>query len=385
MPLVHEVTEDVLRELSQVRAEGETFLSVYLDLDPSRFATAPARASEVDSLLDAAHREIEAGKRPHGELMALRASLARARELLNDPSPLAQGARALALFLCEPLGTERVLRLARPTASAIVISDEPFIAPLLEEGPAGHLCALLVDERHARVLVGGSPETLREGVSFGDDVHGRQKTGGWSQARYQRSQREDVEGHLRHVARMLHDLLRISPYERLLIGCAEPLWPRVLEQLHPDVRARVHEERLRLDVADASIADVQRAAATALAGEQRAHEDELIERLIERHARTQDGRAAVGLADVLHALVERRVEALLYDAGMKAPGVRCPRGDWIDVDGETCPIDGTPLEHREDIVEDALAAAENQSAQVLALRERPELGPLGGIAATLRF
>jgi hypothetical protein len=43
------------------------------------------------------------------------------------------------------------------------------------------------------------------------------------------------------------------------------------------------------------------------------------------------------------------------------------------------------LEARANIVEDAVRSAVGQSAEILALRDRPELGTLGGIAATLRF
>jgi len=316
--------------------------------------------------------------------MALRDALTRARATLSDLGELAQGARALALFICEPLGLERPLRLAHPVRRAVIISDEPFIAPLLQEGPAGRVCAVLVDERVARVLIGRSPESLREAVSFGDDVHGRQHQGGWSQARYQRSMHEDIAAHLRHVARVLQDLLKVAPYERLLIGCTEQLWPRVLERLHPDVRLRLHDQRLAIDVSDASVADVQEAGAAALLEEERAHEDELLERLRE-HLGREDARAVAGLPEVLHALVERRVEALLYEDGLHSAGVRCPSCGWMDLEGERCPVDGTVLERREDIVEEALLAATSQSAEVRALRDRPELGPLGGIAAILRF
>jgi hypothetical protein len=48
-------------------------------------------------------------------------------------------------------------------------------------------------------------------------------------------------------------------------------------------------------------------------------------------------------------------------------------------------VDGGALEERDSIVEEAVQSALGQSAEVLVLRDRPELGPLGGIAATLRF
>jgi len=53
--------------------------------------------------------------------------------------------------------------------------------------------------------------------------------------------------------------------------------------------------------------------------------------------------------------------------------------------GEACPLDGGPLEPRANIVEDAVRSAVGQSAEILPLRDRPELDPLGSIAATLRY
>ena len=383
MGAVNDVTVETLRELAGMRADGETVLSTYLDLDPGQFATPPARASEIDSLLDQAHREIEGRERPHAELKALRGAFERTREMLRPRGSIVRGAHALALFACEPLDLARTLRLPHPVARAAIVSDAPFIAPLVEQGPAGRVCVALIDERFARILR-GTAERLREAVSFGDPVHGRHDQGGWSQARYQRSVDESVSAHLRRVGRVLHDLLRVSPYERQLIGCAEPLWPRVLAELHADVRARLTQPRLSIDVSDASIADVERAAARVLAALERAREDALLAELRERHARG-NGRAAAGLSAVLGALVERRVETLLYDAGVDAEGVVCPRCGWMDLHGERCPVEGQRLLRSRSIIEEAVQAAVRQSAEVLALHERPELGPLGGVAAMLRF
>jgi peptide chain release factor subunit 1 len=380
----NDVSEHALRELAELRAKDASVLSMYLDLDPREFATPPARQIEIDSVLDGAHREIEDGERSHSERQQLRAALERAREMLGGEREWAQGARGVALFVSEPLKLARLLRLAHSVATTWVISDAPFIAPLTEEGPSPSVCVALVDERFARVL-SGTAERLVEAISFGDDVHGRQKQGGWSQARYQRSRHEDVESHLRHVAQVLKDLLRVRPYELLLIACTAPLWPRVVEKLSAEVRARLHEQRLVLDVADAGIEDVLNASAEVMAERTRAREDALLAELREHLGRGDDDRAAAGLEAVLEALVAARVAALMYDSGLHAPGVMCPRGDWFGTVGERCPLDGEPLEPREDIVEEAVQAAIGQSAEVVAVRERPELEVLGRIAATLRF
>jgi peptide chain release factor subunit 1 len=382
MPLVNEVSEELIRTLAGIRAPQESVLSLYLDLDPARFATPRARQSEIDSLIDSAHRQIEERKYPHEELMALRTGLERARELLGDPD-LPEGARSAAVFVCEPLALEQTVRISRPLATEAIVSDEPFIAPLFEDIESGRVCVAVVDERFARILR-GSAAGLREAVSFGDDVPGHQKTGGWSQSRYQRSMVEDVEHHLAHVARVLFDLLKVAPYERLLIGCTETLWPRVLEKLHPYVRELVIDERLSLNTSADGPEEVWKASAAVLEEEQGAHEDAVLDELRARVGKA-DGLAVTGLEAVLEALVEQRVQALLYDEGLQEPGVLCPRGDWIGTTGERCPLDDEPLEAREDIVEEALRAAVAQSAEVITLHDRPDLGPLGRIAATLRF
>jgi peptide chain release factor subunit 1 len=379
----NDVTEDMLRSLAAVRGEQKTVLSLYLNLDPERFATPRARQSEIDSLLDGAHREIEAGKRPHAELQAMRGALERAREILTEEDQSwADDAHAIALFISQPLGLEQLLRLPHPLESRAVIDDEPLLAPLTEVGPARSVCVALIDERHARILR-GSPERLDPTVKVRDPVHGRHDQGGWSQARYQRSQQEDVEAHLKHVARVLQDLLKESPYERLLIACTQPLWPRVIEHLHPEVRERLYGERLSLDVGDAGIEDVVAATDAALENERNAHLESVLEELREHVARRT--RVALGPEAVLFALVERRVEALLYEHDLKDGGVRCPRCGWLGVEGERCPNDGGALESRENVIEDAVQLAISQSAEVLPLVARPDLRPFDGIAATLRF
>src|SRR5215469_8800243 len=99
MSAVNDVTEEILRSLAETRATEETILSLYLDLDPGRFATGPARTTEIDSLLDQARRAIEAGERSHDERQALRATLEEAREILGGDRRWARGARGLALFV----------------------------------------------------------------------------------------------------------------------------------------------------------------------------------------------------------------------------------------------------------------------------------------------
>jgi peptide subunit release factor 1 (eRF1) len=192
-----------------------------------------------------------------------------------------------------------------------------------------------------------------------------------------------VEAHLRHVGAELKDLLRDSPYERLLIACTEPLWPRVIAHLSPEVRGRLHDQRLSLDVPDAGIEEIVAAADGVLEQERTGHVEQVLAELREHLARNT--RAAAGPEAVLLALVERRVQALLYETALELSGVMCPRCGWMGLGAQSCPNDGGEVLERESLIEDAVQSAVNQSAEVIPLRDSPALRSFEGIAATLRF
>jgi peptide subunit release factor 1 (eRF1) len=84
-------------------------------------------------------------------------------------------------------------------------------------------------------------------------------------------------------------------------------------------------------------------------------------------------------------LSERRVEVLMFEHGLTAPGVVCPKCDWIGGQGSTCPVDDCKLEDRDDVIENAVELAITQSAEVIAIRHYEDLDGKGSIAALLRF
>jgi peptide chain release factor subunit 1 len=53
------ITQTRLRALAEVRPERGRVLSVFLNLDPTEFATPPARASAITSVMTAAAHKVE--------------------------------------------------------------------------------------------------------------------------------------------------------------------------------------------------------------------------------------------------------------------------------------------------------------------------------------
>jgi peptide chain release factor subunit 1 len=370
---------EAVRRLAEMRLDRPVVLSIYLNLDPSEFATPPARATAARSVLDGADRTLrQLDGLSHADRTDLEASLEKARRVLTGNLD-ADGAHGLALFACEAEGLLETLKLPRSVPSRVAIDRSPLVGPLVGLGRRERWCVVLVSKQDTRVFR-GSPDGLREVEKVHDDVHGRHDQGGMSQARYQRSIDKDVADHLKGAAdRLLRHYTR-QPFERLVVGGPREVVAEFETKLHGYLQERL-AGRIDVDVDSATPEQVLEAARGHFEHVEEQREDEAIERLDE------GSRAVAGLENVLPPLNERRVGVLLVEDRFRAPGTVCPQCGWLGPEGESrCPADGSALHARDDMAEAAIELALQQSAEVLHLRRRAEdLRARGGIGALLRF
>lgn len=374
---------DLLRRLAETEVGEGHVLSVYVNLDPSEFATPPARSSSIRSVVDAAARAAEDGEGDlsHAARTTLREDVGRVRDYLGSMS--FEGTHGAAVFAAGQVGLFEALQLPYPVASEVVVNASPYVAPIAED-PEGDWCVVLVNRRDGRLLRGGS-DGLREVVRVSDDVHGQHDQGGWSQRRYQRSIDREVTRHVERVARAIELALRRRPFDHLLIGGPEDAYSELCDLLGQELRERVRG-RIEVDVENTTEAQVLDAALPLMRERERERHEQLLGRLRERLGRGD--RAAAGIDDVLGVLHERRVETLLLDARLSVAGCRCPNCGWLGVGGEgvsSCPMDGTALEPEPDVVELGVDRALAQDARIARFEEEPQIASHGGIAALLRF
>jgi peptide chain release factor subunit 1 len=374
------ITRDRLRALADVKPERGRVLSVFLNLDPAQFATPAARSTAITSVLtEAAHRVESADGLDHAEREALKRDVARVRETLSASDIAQNGMRAVAVYACGPANLLEVVSLRRPVDSAVVLDRTPYVEPLIADAGSERWCVVLANRRNARLFVGDGGG-LEETDRVEDDVHSQHDQGGWSQARYQRGVEKEKDDHLVHVADVAFELYQRQGFDRLLIGAPEELVNDLKGKLHPYLQERI-VGRVQLDVENSSLEDVKGAAATAIEDWTRRCERDALDRLAEGVGRR--GRGAAGLAAVLEALNEARVEILLVGEGLRSEGGRDPDTGMLYA-GDHGP-DGQELERRENIVEPAIEKAIEQSAKVIKVRYHDDLGPLGGIGAVLRY
>ena len=368
---------DQLRRLAQLRLERPVVLSLYLNLDPSEFATPPARKTAVGSLVDEAERRLrEQNALSHDDRGALHASLERATSFLENELPT-DGAHGVAVFASEPADLFEVLKLPRSVPNQVAIGHSPLVGPLARLERHERWCVALVNRRDARILR-GSPESLREVEQIHDEVFGQHDQGGWSQSRYQRGVEKEKDDHLKHTGDALMRHFKRQPFQRLIVGGPREVVTAFESKLHQYLQERL-AGRIEVGVEHTSPDEVLAAARPLIEELERARELEALERLGER--------GVAGVVNVLPPLHERRVETLILDEQLGGvPGVQCPECGWLALEGDRCPADGSEVIRLDDVTEAMIELSVQQSAELLPVRhERGALEAHGGAAALLRF
>jgi peptide chain release factor subunit 1 len=368
---------DQLRSLAELRLDRPVVLSLYLNLDPSQFATPPARKTAVRSLLDEAERRVrERNGLEHDDVKGLEASLERATAFLENDLP-SDGAHAVALFASEPAGLFEALKLPRSVPNRVAIGHSPLVGPLARIARRERWCVTLVNRRDARIFRGG-PDGLRQVEEIHDDVSGQHDQGGWSQARYQRGVEKEKDDHLKTTCDALLRHFKRQPFQRLIVGGPREVVADFEHKLHHYLSERL-AGRIEVDVEHSSPDQVLDAARPLIEKLEQDRERDALERLGER--------GACGIQDVLPPLNERRVELLILDEQFGGvTGVQCLECGWLGLEGERCPADGSETVQLDDLTEAMIELSVQQSADLLAVHhEREALERYGGAAALLRF
>ena len=370
----NQLSPDTLRRLAELRPDDGKVVSIYLNLDPTEFASGSARSTAINSVMD------EATRAARDEDASVRDDVERIRDVFKGFD--FQGAHGVAVFACAGEDLLEVIKLPRTVENAVVVDESPYVEPLVEVQAGARYGVVLVNRQTARIFR-GSRDRLDEVVRVDDEVHGQHDQGGWSQARYQRSIEKEAQDHLKNVADELLRRHKRRSFEALFVAAPEAVYKEFCERLHPYLSERV-AGRIDADVEHTSCDEVQAAAEESIATYERKLEKAALDRL-EQGAAT-GGRGAAGLEETLTALNEQRVEVLLLQDNFDAAGVCCPQCGWLGPNGTgSCPADGTATVEREDITDLAVRRAITQSAQVVRVSDDERLEPMGSIAAVLRF
>jgi peptide chain release factor subunit 1 len=370
------ITENAIRQLAGFRGEGGPVVSCYLDVDGRRYP----RAQDVEANLE---RLLRAAREQNGGDVA-KVDLDRIHTYVRDGLDRSH-TRGLAIFSCTADALFEVIPLPVPVASRVVINSAPAVGQL--EAVVQELerfGVLLVDKQRARMFVFQFGELVDHSELFeakprGYDSIGEQDLVGYDKAMHHVE--ELVAQHLRHAAGVAFDIYQHHGFERLTIGAPDELSATVEGLLHPYLRERLCA---RIDVpVTAGVEEIRRAALGVESRVERGREADLIQRL--RDAVGRGSRGVAGLDATLHALAERRVDILFVSQGFQETGWRCESCGYLARRGPRCPVDGSQMTRTEDVIEEAVDAALNQSCRVEVCVDNADLDVMGRMGALLRY
>jgi peptide chain release factor subunit 1 len=374
------VTWEALRQLAGFRAQKGCAISLFVDLDPSVSPTPGDARTRINSLLDEGEKRNDGSKQTHEQRLGLKADFERIRQFFSEEFQR-DGTRGYAVFCAGLDNLWHTVSLSERVPDEVKVSQELYLAPLVPLVGRGDGAVVAFVSREQGRLYRLRAGRLDEVADLFEEQPRRHDQGGWSQARMQRHVDELARDHLKDVAGELETQLRRLQFPRVVVVCPEELKSEFADTLAADARAAVIGWTTA--AAHASPVDLLAAATPVLEEWREQQEVRAVERWQEEAGR--NGRASSGWEATLEAASDGRVDCLLFREGAEHAAWVCPGCGRVSVSGGRCPLDGTEMEERAEGLDLAVHQVLAHGGQVLALRHRRDLDPVGGMGALLRF
>ena len=366
------LNQDVVRSLASFKGGDDPVVSLYLDVDGRRFVRPRDYELHLEALVrQATEQHPEAAADVRKVEAHVKGGLDRSRT------------RGLAVFACSGGGLWEVVELPVPVRSSLVVNSTPHIRQLeavLEDNE--RFGVLLADKQRARMFVFELGQLVDKSERFDQLPRHEDDRGDWDKDHVRDHSAEIAHQHLKRAADVAFSVFQEQDYDHLILAAPDEIANELERVLHSYLKGRI-AARLNVPV-NSPDPVITEAALEVEAGIERAKEAKLVARL--RDAVGAGNGGVAGLAPVLAALVERRVDTLLVSDGYEAPGWRCPSCGHLAVRGPACPVcPSASMTRVDDVVEEAVEEALAQSCKVEVTVANADLDVLGRIGALLRF
>jgi peptide subunit release factor 1 (eRF1) len=328
-------------------------LSAYLPAPPAQVAGQKYLVRFREEC-KAIRQELESSGRD--ERLAFESSFARIEEYLAEmPVPRHPG---LVVFAAAERGPFYAAPLPERPATVVVWDAQPVLTPL-EEVLDEHerIAIVLADRRQARLftIYLGAIEEQRD---FASGDPGKSNIAGIA-GNHARHYQEHIRRHLRRTAHAATELLRVQPFDRLILGGPDDVPALLKDELPRPLRARFAGAlSIGLYASDAEVLDAARRVAEEV---ERRTETEMVDELVA--ARTSP-RAVLGLRPTLDAANDQRVHHLFLADVFAGIGGECPNCQQLVAGLDRCPACGARPEPLPDLRERLVERTLEQAARV---------------------
>ncbi|HEV2375400.1 MAG TPA: hypothetical protein VGS19_24970 [Streptosporangiaceae bacterium] len=364
----------VLR-LIKVRSPEPRVVSVYVTvpLDPAQRKGMPAH---LDNMLTP-------GAAPNGEAqawaIALRSDVPRIRNEVSAHASEWLG-HSVAIFACSPLGLLEAIPLRRQTQERAMVSERPYVRPLLAEVQRwpSYLVAV-VDRRHGW-LFRVSGEGISQAGHIESPTVGSKRFGGWNGFQAYRNDQRARRLALRHYAQIATALMNAMGGDGvpLVVGGQEAETSEFTESLPAVLRNRV-AGTFAVDPHTMTAARVRQLADAVMAR----WEDDRERRLAAALADEAPGALTViGLDACVAAANEHAVQVLMVPDSEVRPGFSCTGCGALALSDGPCPTCGGPTRFVSDVIEELAVKVTLEGGSMEPVRDADVLGD---VAARRRF
>jgi peptide chain release factor subunit 1 len=361
------LTEIDLHSLAEIRDAKDTFLTVY-------FA---ATGRDSDQSFVASRLSIIKKALPKDLLEDFQETLGMVEAALSAPG--VKGERGRVIFASATAGFLHVYRLSVEPEQLVVYDSSPFLLPLakLKEEYEDY-GLLLIDSQEARLFLVRS-NLLEKNDNASIDLMNKHKKGGWSQMRYNRLRRGQIDSFFTQLIEDLQKNEDLTKMRGLVVAGPGEAKGQLMEMMPQALKDKVIGT---VDISmDASSKDLLNLGKDFTHEDQLSREKVLAEKL--KEAVLRGHHAAYGLAEVGNALKEGRVNCLLISEGFTLPGMICTSCQQIDSEEEKCPTCGGEAAALS--LESLYELAERMDAEVVLVEDDAFLESLGNIGAILRY
>jgi peptide chain release factor subunit 1 len=358
-----------LKKLAEMKAPERTFWSIYLS-GPCSIPVLEKKLAKIRSLLKNCNGKDE---REYFD------ENAKTVEEYLKKNPLTTG--SLGIFVCKQIDFFQAVLIPSEMDDIVWIDSCPYIRPLAELFDEYENVAVVVaDNEKVRIFLVSSTVEGSDEVIKGN-VKNHVKVGGWSQQRYERRRDNQLSEFAHKIREALLKLDREEKFGHILLVGSKEILNIVYEDMPKEYQNKIIEKNLDLSKGEGFVNhDIMEL----LSVEEHRTEQEYWAHIQAEYLR--GGLVVVGLDDVLQAAKEGRVEKVLIDRELQPLVERCQNLSSLDADEtEMCTVCGSPLLFNVSNVNELLELLIQSDSEFHFADSIPELGEVGGIAASLRY
>lgn len=306
-------------------------------------------------------------------------TMARIRAVIEENPTEAEG---MCVFGCALLDFIRGYPLSMAVPNEMHVGASPYIRPLAELQEEYQTFAVVACENDgARIyLVTNHSADAEEQIRGGVKSHVRK--GGWSQKRYSRRRDKQLQQYAKEVVQALEALTGRHGIGRIVLMGSRETMHAIEGELPQQVADKVvAKEPFDLDRGEDAMVDE---AYEHYFAEERDEEQRLWDQI--KNEYMAHGAAAVGATEVLAAVRDGRVDAMLVTRDAEVRGTQCRECETI-VHGtvQTCQNCGSASIFEVDLIDVLAKECQRTSAAVEFSDEMEGLKKAGHVAALLRY